>query len=325
MAASRLGLSETVRGQLAIISTELGNNLIKHTQGKGGRLVFRPLGPEEGGGLELLSLDQGPGMADVARCLEDGYSTAGSPGTGLGAVSRLSGVFDVHSIPGAGTAILSRVLAQAGPPPEQSDDAFEVGTLCLPIQGETVSGDAVEVRLRAGLRKMIVADGLGHGPQACHAAQEATRSFRDNPFLSSAELIQAVHQALRSTRGAAVAVAHIDTDSGLVHYSGLGNISGMVFSSTGLLRRMVSHNGTAGLQIRKVQEFTYPWDRDSVLIMHSDGLTSQWSLEKYPGLMTRHPALIAGVLFRDFSRGRDDVSVLVVARRKRTFSWQGAA
>jgi len=49
------------------------------------------------------------------------------------------------------------------------------------------------------------------------------------------------------------------------------------------------------------------------LIMYSDGLQSRWNLQDYPGLVHRHPAVIASVLHRDFCRGRDDVTVLVVA------------
>jgi hypothetical protein len=48
-----------------------------------------------------------------------------------------------------------------------------------------------------------------------------------------------------------------------------------------------------------------------VLIMHTDGLTSHWSLEQSPGLGRRHPTIIAAVLYRDFSRHRDDVTVFV--------------
>ena len=80
---------------------------------------------------------------------------------------------------------------------------------------------------------------------------------------------------------------------------------------------MVSHNGTVGHVTRKVQEFVYPWLPGALVIMHSDGLGTQWSLERYPGLALRDPALIAGVLYRDFQRGRDDVTVLVAREAAR--------
>jgi hypothetical protein len=75
---------------------------------------------------------------------------------------------------------------------------------------------------------------------------------------------------------------------------------------------MVSHNGTVGHGLHKVQEFTYPAGPDAVLILHSDGIASHWDPAAYPGLLAHHPALIAGVLYRDHARGRDDASVVVV-------------
>jgi serine phosphatase RsbU (regulator of sigma subunit) len=69
-------------------------------------------------------------------------------------------------------------------------------------------------------------------------------------------------------------------------------------------------NGTPGHNIRTIQQFSYPWEKGSTLIMHSDGLTSRWSFPQYSSLASRHPALIAGVLYRDFSRKHDDVTVL---------------
>jgi hypothetical protein len=50
----------------------------------------------------------------------------------------------------------------------------------------------------------------------------------------------------------------------------------------------------------------------TVLVMYSDGLASHWSLDRLPGLAARHPALLAGVLYRDHSRRRDDVTVVAV-------------
>ena len=76
---------------------------------------------------------------------------------------------------------------------------------------------------------------------------------------------------------------------------------------------MVSYNGTVGHEVRKIREFTYLWPKGGLLVMHSDGLGTQWRLDRYPGLIARHPSLIAGVLYRDFNRGRDDVTVLVAS------------
>jgi hypothetical protein len=292
---------------VALVATELATNLVKHIEG-GGVLLAQPIESPGAVGVEMLALDRGPGMFDVARCLQDGYSTRGTPGTGLGAVSRLSDLFDVYSLPGAGTAILSHVQAARGEGPSY---AFEIGALSIPKPGQEVCGDAWSVQGEGDRISLLVVDGLGHGPGAAVASQEAVRVFRSHPGLSPAEAVERIHGALRSTRGAAVAVAEINRTEHRVRFAGVGNIAGNILAN-GRSQGLLSHNGTAGAAVRKVQEFPYAWPRSAVLVLHSDGLASRWDLDRHTGLLARHPSLIAGVLYRDFSRGRDDVTVAVV-------------
>jgi len=79
---------------------------------------------------------------------------------------------------------------------------------------------------------------------------------------------------------------------------------------------MASHSGIVGHTFPHVQEFTYDWRPHSILAMQSDGLTSRWELRRYPGLELKHPSLIAGVLYRDASRKRDDATILVSRESK---------
>jgi hypothetical protein len=102
-----------------------------------------------------------------------------------------------------------------------------------------------------------------------------------------------------------------------VQYSGIGNIAGSLVSSE-RCRGLASQNGTVGVQIRShVSTFSHVMPAPGVLLMHSDGITSRWSFDHYPGLLLRHPAVIAGVLSRDFVRGRDDATMLVVSRSRK--------
>lgn len=317
--AQGAGLSEPLRGQLSIIVTELANNLVKHTP-QGGSIVYREIRVDGEPGIEVLALDQGPGMEDVARCLGDGYSTAGSPGTGLGAVVRFSTEFDIYSRLGGGTAILSRTFARDrwAAPTEAPVPALEIGAVCVPVVGERVCGDGWEADVDTGMGDLMIVDGLGHGPLAHLAAQGAVQCFAKTPGDRPQRRIEAIHFALRGTRGAAVAVAHVESSPGKaprVHYAGVGNTVAVVLSREGESKRMVSLAGTAGLQMRKVQEFDYPWGEESVLVMHSDGISTNWNLDQHPGLLRKHPSLIAGVLYRDFARGRDDATVLVAVAK----------
>lgn len=305
--ARRLNFDESDCGRVALVVTEAANNLVKHANG--GELLIHTLEQGAGSGLEILALDKGPGMADLNRCLRDGFSTAGTPGTGLGAIVRLADGFDIYTNPQSGTAVMARLWSQ----PRSSDrsaDTLELGVVHLPKPSEEVCGDAWAVEQRPGQSRVLVADGLGHGPVAAEAAREAVRIFRENSQFDLVEIVQRIHDALRSTRGAALAVAEVDLNTREVRFAGVGNIAGTIFAG-GASRSMVSQNGTVGHQVRKIQEFVYPFPQEALLVLHSDGLATHWRLENYPGLAARHPSLIAGVLYRDFKRGRDDVTVVV--------------
>ena len=314
-AASRLatdhGLDETAVGRIAIIVTELGNNLWRHA--RKGRLLVGCRKTNEGCRLEVVSIDSGPGM-DVARCLRDGYSSGGTPGTGLGAVRRLSTDFSVFSAPEKGTVIASRTwvsspAASLTPPPRAR---FAYAGICLAAPGETVSGDAWDIRIDDDDATVIVADGLGHGPVAAEAAAEFLKVFA-NVSGSPSAILERAHPLMRGTRGAAVSIAEVDAKTGTVVYAGAGNISGRMISGIED-RSLMSQHGTLGVQIRKLQDVSYPWPDHSIIVLHSDGLLTRWNLKDVGGLLQCDPAVIAGWLLRDFTRGHDDVTVVVLKR-----------
>lgn len=300
--AARLGYDDTHAGQVAIVVTELAQNLLRH--GHGGEMLADG-DPHHANGIELIALDRGPGMRNVADCMRDGYSTGGTSGTGLGAVSRLARQVLVHSRPGGGTAILARMGGEA------AAVARATAVLCVPKPGETVCGDTgAIVTPPDGSTGLLLADGLGHGPQAAAASREAVRLFMERPAAGPGEILPVLHAGLRATRGAALATARIDTLSRQVTYGGIGNIAAFIADSRGV-RRMVSHSGTAGHTAGRMQTFQYPYYERPVVILFSDGLTTSWSPDSHPGLFSEDPLLIAAVLYRDHSRGRDDASVVV--------------
>jgi anti-sigma regulatory factor (Ser/Thr protein kinase) len=307
--ATDMEFNETERGKVAIIVTELANNLIKHA--KNGEIILRILRNNPEYGIEIIGLDTGSGMGNVSQCLQDGFSTAGTPGTGLGAIGRQATVFDIHSVPGVGTVLVAQFWPKKNPGIAlQNPDTLEIGVVNLPKLEQEICGDDWAVVNLSNRSLILVADGLGSGILAAEAAREAVRILRAKAALNPKIIMEMAHAALRSTRGAAVAIAEINRVEKMVRYVGIGNISGAIVTGN-KSQSMVSYNGTVGHQIRKIEEFIYPWNERSLLIMHSDGLGTQWSLERYPGLISRHPAVIAATLYRDFKRTRDDVTVLV--------------
>jgi anti-sigma regulatory factor (Ser/Thr protein kinase) len=303
LAARDEGLSEEAVAAAGIVATEAATNVRKHA--RVGEAHISRLSPHDRPGVEVLCIDRGPGMDDLDRCLADGYSTSGTAGNGLGAMARLSAEFDAYSQLGKGTVITARIRNNDN----RSAHGWRFGAVCVALKGEVECGDDWAIYRNGGVVKIILADGLGHGVLAADASRAATSAFRRVPKSAPADMIDSVHRALHGTRGAAVAVASIESRDRLL-YAGLGNITGVVLGGA-KPQFMVSHNGTAGHAARRVQEFEYALPRAGLLVMHSDGLTTSWSLDAYPGLSRRHPALIAGVLYRDASRGRDDVCVVV--------------
>jgi len=247
-------------------------------------------------------------MTDISECMRDGYSTAGSAGGGLGAISRLSDRFDIASWPGKGTAVSARFFH--GGAPKLPHPALW-GGLCLPMRGESVSGDGWAAVPHEGNLTILLADGLGHGPSAAEAARAATGLFSRRYALPLEELAGRLHDALRPTRGAAIAVSRLIPAMRRVEFIGIGNVAGTLIAG-GQARKMLSHNGTAGHNAPKIQSFRYDYTGVALVLLHSDGLATSWSLERYPGLAVHDPALIAGILYRDYCRGRDDVMVVAM-------------
>jgi anti-sigma regulatory factor (Ser/Thr protein kinase) len=305
--AQGLAMDEVRSGAVAVAATEIATNLVKHA-GRG-HILLQQLARPGNAGLRVMGVDKGPGISDIAGALADGHSTAGSMGGGLGAIRRLSDCFDLYSMPGSGTVVSAEFWRQKGAGPARNA-SLEVGVISEPIFGEEFCGDGWGVRDSAEGTLMMVVDGLGHGILAAEAAREAERVLLESKESSPQQIIQDTHCALRKTRGAAQGIARIEANKRLLTFAGVGNISASIVAP-GTSRSMASHNGTLGHQMQRVQEFTCPWNADSILVMHSDGLTSRWDLNRYPGLWGKPASVIAAVLHRDFFRGRDDVTVLV--------------
>jgi anti-sigma regulatory factor (Ser/Thr protein kinase) len=309
--AKRLGFTETGVGRVGIVATELAGNILKHAGA--GEILIGGYEDDTGAGFECIALDKGPGMASVAACLEDGYSTSGTSGTGLGAVNRQSAILDIFSQPGRGTAILSRVCAsrtsRATPLPRW-------GVVSAPYPGETVCGDGYRVALAEDGFSAMVVDGLGHGVYAAEASNAAVQTFNILAHRPPDEIAEAMHTDLRRTRGAAVGIVSYRRQDDAIGFAGVGNIAGAVVNG-GETRRTVSHNGTVGHVARKFQTFIYAARPPFLIVLASDGLGTAWNFESYPGLQARHPTLIASVLYRDFRRKRDDVTVLIIRQDAR--------
>lgn len=313
--ASSLLFNETDAGKLALVVTEIGNNIQKHAER--GEVLIRSVHDGLGTGVEILGVDHGPGMSNINLCMEDGYSTAGTSGIGLGGIRRMSGVFAIDSKRGQGTCVVSRIYRSH---PNYNFSTvnpleFDCGVITVPHPHERVSGDGYHVHEAHGIVTVMVVDGLGHGPLAAEAAQKACLIMQEFSGAPLDDLIQNIHLALRGTRGAAIGIARILPEQREVRFIGVGNISGSLIEPDGLSRSVLSFPGIIGHEMRRPKEMTYAWNEKTILVLHSDGLQSQWVAGAYPWALASEASLLSAVLYRDWNRGRDDVTVLTVKQR----------
>jgi anti-sigma regulatory factor (Ser/Thr protein kinase) len=320
--ADALHFDEVRSGRLAILITEVATNILKHAgegalyilHSQAAQIVQGELGTQElVPAVDVLAMDHGPGMLNMSMSFRDGVSTSGTSGNGLGALRRLSDEFDAYSMHAKGSVFFMRVWQRDLPAVVSHQASLQFGGLCLPLTGEDVCGDAWAFNASEAQSVWMMSDGLGHGVLAAAASELAVKLVQERPDLGVTALIKTADEVLHSTRGAAMAACTVDLSRELLQFAGIGNVSACVTDGRES-KLLLSHSGIVGNKVRKIQQFEHAFASGSMCIMHSDGINTQWDLEDYPGLFSCHPLVIAGVLLRDFQRGRDDASVLVVRR-----------
>ncbi len=300
--AGRLPFPPGRADQLALAVTEAASNLHKHA--RAGSLLLQVRQGNGVPGIELVTIDAGPGITDVPAARRDGHSTAGSLGIGLGAISRLADFCDLYSLSGHATALAARFWVT----PRTAPTARYAG-VTRPITGESECGDRYAAACTGTVLTAALCDGLGHGPLAAAAAREALAAVFEDPAGPPAQLVQRAHRRMTRTRGGALAVVQVDGT--LVRFAGLGNVAGWILrerSRSG----MASVPGIAGHRARTIRQFEYQLPPGGSIVLHSDGLTSRWDMRMLPGLAGKDPLVIAGTLLAVAGRHRDDASVLVL-------------
>ncbi|MEU3842515.1 ATP-binding SpoIIE family protein phosphatase [Streptomyces sp. NPDC028635] len=321
-AAALAGLDEPRTAAVSLVATELATNLLKHAGG--GLLLIDvvappalPGGAEEAGVVQIAAVDHGPGIADVAEALRDGFSTTRSLGAGLGTCRRIADDFGLHTVRGRGTVALARIGPVVPAHVRRQVAGARAGGVVVPFEGADFSGDAWAWARSGDRLTLMLADGLGHGPEASRASAAAVRELHRSAHLPPPELLRRLHTELAGTRGAAVALAQLETDANRLRFAGVGNIGARLLEGD-TWRALLSRPGIVGVhRPTTLTETLLPWSADRLLILHSDGLPSRWVPPSDPELLAADPAVLAAVTVRDASSSaspvRDDTAVAVLA------------
>ena len=302
------GFSETKVGEIDIIISEMVTNLVKHA-GEG-QILVKLLEEEDIQGIEIISIDNGPGMNDVTRMVADGVSTTNTLGQGLGAMKRLSQVFQIYSQRNWGTVILARVFEKERPYRKKPALA-EIRSVVLPKPGEEACGDGFYFSQTEDHIRLFLGDGLGHGPEAAHAVQQAGKTFLASSATDPVEVIRQLHPAVKKTRGLVGTVAVFDLKAQCWRVCGVGNISTKVVGTVAQKNNM-AYNGIIGLNVPNTlntQEIRH--EKGQHLILCSDGIKSKWDLSRHPMIIRYDLSIMAATIIKDFARYTDDMSVAI--------------
>ena len=320
--AALLGFDDTDVGRVAILATELAENVLRHGGGKGEFRLSEVHDHEGRRGIEVSCSDEGPGL-NKERDFLDGFSTSSSLGIGLGAVARMADSCDVLTPPsGRGVEIVCRKwlkTVQAATPAHPVTAPLlrvDVGARSRAYPGLKVNGDAYVMRFPGGRRILAaVIDGLGHGIEAHEAAVVAQRVIETNGSLNLIELFQDAHQLLRPTRGAVMAVAVLHLDERRMEFLGVGNIEAVLINDKSSTQ-LTSLGGTVGHSMRSVRSFQYPWDGRHTLVMCSDGIKSAWRTQIPKEILHAHPDILTETILSGFSREKDDATALGIREKR---------
>ncbi len=309
-AADALGFSAERIGRLDIITTELVSNLVKFGVRKR-ELLWKPICYLRQKGIEIIAIDGGAGIASTSRALQDGYSTSGTAGEGLGAIKRLSDIFDLYSQQGQGTLVLVRLFAHDYNDLKRNE--FNACAISVAKPGEKLCGDGYQIDYEpeAQRLRLLVTDGLGHGPEAHLASEAAIESYATYPGPELSSTLKQMHDNIKKTRGVVAMAAQFNFQDQKLSYCGVGNIAGRLLGYDSA-KALPSFNGIVGHVVTsRLHDQEILWEKGRLLVLHSDGITSRWDLSKYHQIQKHDPTLIAACLYRDFNRGTDDVTVLV--------------
>ena len=321
--AKELGFSEKELNEISIVTSELANNLINHKTIEG-KIICSAI--EEGTRkyILIISEDKGPGIANVETVMEDGYSTSGTLGIGLGAIKKLMSDFritsNINDVKTArnnnnwnqiGTKIITKkYLSQREDTADISQSKIKFGIFSRSKYGEEYNGDHYFLQRFEDKTIAAVIDGLGHGKQASEASTETRLYLVENYKKPLNVIINGLHARLKGTRGVVISIALIDDDKGTLEYVGVGNVLTRVFNSPTPIRP-VNYNGTLGHILRNFRVFQYPWVKGNIIIMTSDGISERYNPNKDPNFLKKHPIIIANTILKEYGKAHDDATVLV--------------
>ncbi|MES2810499.1 MAG: ATP-binding protein [Bacteroidota bacterium] len=305
--ATEGGINPARINELDLIVAEMTSNLFKYSDD--GELLMGVFANGDNPYVELISIDNGPGMINPSRMMQDGISTTNTLGHGLGSMKRMSDTFELYSQIGWGTIVLSRVYSNPEKPKAKHNIIMRPIVVFKP--GEKTSGDGFIYKKTDKYFKLMLADGLGHGPEANRAVNEAAAAFKVFPDYSPADTIRFIHSTIKKTRGAVISIVGYDNARKVWTSTGVGNIA-VRFMGPVNFKNQMSYNGIVGHNIpNTMNDQEYTAEEFNQVMLCSDGIKTRIDMARYPMMYKYDLTVLAAAIYKDHARRTDDMSVVI--------------
>ena len=307
----RMGFNDTMREHMELVCNEIITNQNKYAHGNGFVQIWEIHYPRPA--LDVFGMDYGPGIPNLAAALQDGYTTSGTMGKGLGAIRRLSSESEFYSVPAAlagsapwhGTAVWARFYTR----PADETPAYRLGCYLRAYESSGYNGDLVRAEIHGPRLRWLHLDGLGHGREAAEAVAPAKTGLDADAPLP--QLLRRLSGSMQGGRGAVGLACEVDAGTRTLTSCGVGDLGGFLICN-GERRALGRAPGILGHSHGRIESATQGFPPQALLLTASDGLRQNWSLHSFPELWRLHPQLIALVLGQALGRNNDDKSVFVV-------------
>lgn len=312
--ARRLGFSPARIEVMETVLAEMLSNQVKYAAGTGQVQVWEQRGTDGGAIVDLFALDYGPGIPDLGRAREDGRSSGGTLGKGLGAIERLADASGIYSLVAGvgrwhGVAIWARFVQGGGA--GRAPTAH--GLYLRALDDDRYCGDGLWLRQSGDALIWLHMDGLGHGREAAEAVHGRDRLLDRLAGRDCTEALADLDDGLRRSRGAVAILGRMSLSSRSVELCGVGDM--LAWRVGGERRQGLRFSpGVLGREHRRIEPQRFVLDEAELFLSCSDGIRGRWRPADYPGLWRQPPQLIAYFLGTLEGRGNDDRSLLVIGR-----------
>lgn len=192
-----------------------------------------------------------------------------------------------------------------------TETVIDWGVAHAALAGQPKSGDCHVVKPFPNGALVAVLDGIGHGEEACAAAEAAVDLLAANAQDHIISLLKRCHEVLRGTRGAVMSLASINSVEGVMTWSGVGNVEGLLVRSdhgTPQRESLLLRAGVLGHQLPALKAAVIPVQTGDTLIFTTDGIRGGFN---YASRLKQPPEQIAKQILSEESKGNDDALVLV--------------